>query len=144
MIDGLIYWTLIDSCSPKLSSSSSSSSSSSLRVVNSSSSLAFYFPAVFSSISSAAGYGSVSRGNRKFLWELGSIQLITDHSLNDNRLQPQAHLIVGFFGGWGDCEERAEAHYVWESAAFQQVRRIFRERKLAPFIGKQGNVKCSC
>lgn len=44
----------------------------------------------------------------ELLWELGSIQLITDHSLNKNTLQPQAALIVE-----GECE----AHYVWASAA---------------------------
>lgn len=41
---------------------------------------------------------SASRENRQFPLKLGSIQLITDYSLNDKRLRLQALLIVGFLG----------------------------------------------
>ena len=51
---------------------------------------------VFSSISSAVWYASLSKANIHLLGEIGSMWLITDHSSDNNGLQPVAELIVVF------------------------------------------------
>lgn len=91
---------------------------------------------------------SIYRTNTRFLWALGSMQLITDRSLNNKRLLQQADLIVGFLGATVRREQIVLIMWVgerWIWAGFTGFRVGGRRgRKLALFREKQGNVKGSC
>lgn len=82
---------------------------------------------MFDSISSA-GY-TAGLEWKPVLSDLGSIQLITDHSLNNNGLRAQADLIVGFLGGdcWDASRGSLRVGERWISAVLEAG-----ERKLAP------------